>query len=251
MRKFQFANGNGPSRHYKDDSESDLSSVGYANYTVQIPLTPDNQPMEITLSSPSKAQRVEDQYASSSLFTGGYSLATRAQLKDKVIESEIGHHHPQMPGSKSSSSCSVPGCDGKVLTDERGDEILPCDCGHKICGDCYRDVVRTGDGVCPGCKEGYETRDEGGEIVRMSKMEQRLSLMKSASMKRYSSFDNNKWLFESKGVYGYGNAMWPKDEESGDGGSGGFGDAQALKDKQWRPLTRKTPISAAIISPYR
>ncbi|KAI4311546.1 hypothetical protein MLD38_036432 [Melastoma candidum] len=241
----------GPIRHYEDDRESDLGSVGYANYTVHIPPTPDNQPMEIALSSPSKAQHVEAQYASGSLFTGGYSLATRNQLKDKVIESEIGHRHPQMPGLKGSSSCSVPGCEGKVLTDERGDEIIPCDCGHKICGECYSDAVRTGDGVCPGCKEAYKRREGGGEIVRMSTMEQRLSLMKSDSMKRYSSFDDNNWLFESKGVYGYGNAMWPKDEESSDGGSGGFGDPHAFKDKQWRPLTRKLPISAAIISPYR
>ena len=29
--------------------------------------------------------------------------------------------------------------------------------------------------------------------------------------KNTSEFDHSRWLFETKGTYGYGNALWPKD----------------------------------------
>ncbi|XP_030466351.1 cellulose synthase-like protein D2 [Syzygium oleosum] len=238
--------------HYRDDLDSDLqSSADFANYTVHIPPTPDNQPMELS-KLPSSKERVEDQYASSSLFTGGYNLATRASLKEKVIESESSH--PQMTGVNG-SECALPGCDARVMSDERGNDVVPCECGFKICRDCYKDVMRSGDGTCPGCKEAYEGKN--AEVMKLdksqalSKMERRLSMMKSASFNRSSAneFDNNQWLFETKGSYGYGSAMWPKDDA--DGNSDGFGEPEDLKDKQWRPLTRKLSISAAILSPYR
>lgn len=238
--------------HYRDDLDSDLqSSADFANYTVHIPPTPDNQPMELS-KLPSSKKRVEDQYASSSLFTGGYNLATRASLKEKVIESESSH--PQMTGVNG-SECALPGCDARVMSDERGNDVVPCECGFKICRDCYKDVMRSGDGICPGCMEAYEGKN--AEVMKLdksqalSKMERRLSMMKSASFNRSSTneFDNNQWLFETKGSYGYGSAMWPKDDA--DGNSDGFGEPEDLKDKQWRPLTRKLSISAAILSPYR
>ncbi|OWM64817.1 hypothetical protein CDL15_Pgr028534 [Punica granatum] len=47
---------------------------------------PDHQPLQIYASRPS--QRVEEQYASSSLFTGGHDRATRAHLKDKSYEED-------------------------------------------------------------------------------------------------------------------------------------------------------------------
>ena len=50
------------------------------NYTVHIPPTPDNQPMD-----PMISQKVEEQYVSNSLFTGGFNSVTRAHLMDKVI----------------------------------------------------------------------------------------------------------------------------------------------------------------------
>lgn len=64
-------------------------------------------------------------------------------------------------------------------------------------------------------------------------------------------FDHNRWLFETKGTYGYGNAIWPK--------QGGFGneiendvvEPTELMNRPWRPLTRKLKIPAAILSPYR
>lgn len=250
----------------RDDLDSELSAAEYMNYTVQIPPTPDNQPMD-----PSVSQKVEEQYVSNSLFTGGFNSVTRAHLMDKVIESEASH--PQMAGAKG-SSCAIPGCDGKVMSDERGEDILPCVCGFKICRDCYVDAVKN-DGICPGCKESYKNADleelsssprvEDGKpllpltsTVGMSRMERRLSIMKSTksvlTRSQTGEFDHNRWLFETKGTYGYGNAIWPDEVvfENGksNGGSGVTGPSELLS-KPWRPLTRKLKIPAAIISPYR
>lgn len=246
-----------------NDLDNDIASGEFMNYTVQIPPTPDNQPMDASV-----AQRVEEQYVSSSLFTGGFNSLTRAHLMDKVIDSETSH--PQMAGAKG-SSCTVPGCDGKVMSDERGEDILPCECDYKICRDCFVDAVKTGDGICPGCKEAYKDTELDERAVDdsqplplppppggMSKMERRLSLMKSTksilTRSQTGDFDHNRWLFETKGTYGYGNAIWPKE--------GGFGNERSdvgdepdepsvLLSKPWRPLTRKLKIPAAILSPYR
>ncbi|XP_024028705.1 cellulose synthase-like protein D2 [Morus notabilis] len=273
---FKFPN-RGPSvihhNQNSNDFDSEAGSVEFTSYTVQIPLTPDNQPMEIAMER-SASQRVEDQYASSSLFTGGYNCVTRAHLKQKVIDSEAANTHPQITGLKG-SPCAVPGCDSRCLTDERGLDIVPCECDFKICRDCYRDAIKTGDGICPGCKEPYKEAELSeyqqsqplplppalaAAGVGMSKMERRLSMMKSKSMSRSRSksmvrshsgeFDHTKWLFETKGSYGYGNAMWPKDGESGSD-DGIAGDPKVFRDKQWRPLTRKLNVSAAVLSPYR
>ncbi|KDP21765.1 hypothetical protein JCGZ_00552 [Jatropha curcas] len=242
----------------RDDLDSEIGSTDFMNYTVHIPPTPDNQPMD-----PSISQKVEEQYVSNSLFTGGFNSVTRAHLMDKVIDSETSH--PQMAGAKG-SSCSIPGCDAKVMSDERGMDILPCECDFKICRDCYIDAVKTGGGICPGCKEPYKNTeldevavDNGRPLPlpppgTVSKMERRLSLMKSTKSALMRSqtgdFDHNRWLFETRGTYGYGNAIWPTD--------GGFGSGQdevaepkELMNKPWRPLTRKLKIPAAIISPYR
>ncbi|ERN15540.1 hypothetical protein AMTRI_Chr03g145350 [Amborella trichopoda] len=237
------------------DMSGDLSS-DYMSYTVHIPPTPDNQPMDPTISA-----KVEEQYVSNSLFTGGFNSVTRAHLMDKVIDSESSH--PQMAGAKG-SSCAIEGCDCKVMSDERGEDILPCECNFKICRDCYLDAVKTGGVICPGCKEPYKN---GGDLEEvgldserpmhlplppaggMSKMERRLSLMRSTKsilMKSQTGdFDHNRWLFETKGTYGYGNAFWPNDND-------GTGESPSeLTSKPWRPLTRKLKIPAAVLSPYR
>ncbi|RZC69396.1 hypothetical protein C5167_032476 [Papaver somniferum] len=253
------------------DSElgnSELGNAEYLNYTVHIPPTPDNQPMD-----PSISQKVEEQYVSNSLFTGGFNSVTRAHLMDKVIDSET--NHPQMAGSKG-SACMIPGCDGKVMSDERGLDILPCECDFKICRDCYVDAVKGGDGICPGCKDPYKSTDldelgvvdgarqlpmlpggEGGGSG-MSKMGRRLSLMKSTKSvlmrSQTGEFDHNRWLFETKGTYGYGNAIWPKDGSGYDGKDDEDGvhhEPRELASKPWRPLTRKLKIPAAVLSPYR
>lgn len=242
----------------RDDLDSELGSQDFMNYTVHLPPTPDNQPMDAI------SQKVEEQYVSSSLFTGGFNAVTRAHLMDKVIDSEI--NHPQMAGAKG-SSCSVPGCDAKVMSDERGADILPCECDFKICRDCYLDAIKTGDGICPGCKEQYKTTDLD-ELVDngarplplpapsgMSKNERRLSLMKSTKSvlmrSQTGEFDHNRWLFETSGTYGYGNAIWPKEGVMENGKDNDHAESLELMNKPWRPLTRKLRIPAAIISPYR
>ncbi|KAJ7943880.1 Cellulose synthase [Quillaja saponaria] len=246
-----------------NDLNGEHGSVEYALYTVHVPPTPDNQPMEISMQR-STSKRVEDQYASSSFFTGGTNCVTHAHLKDQVIESDS--NHPQTTGAKG-SSCAVPGCDAKVMTDERGLDILPCECDYKICRDCYRDALRTGEGICPGCKEPYKEPDvsEAAMVNQqpqnltstagLSKMERKLSLMKSTKSgalvsSQTNEFDQAQWLYETKGSYGYGNAMWPKD--SGNKNSDWLGgDPQIFHDKQWRPLTRKLNIRSAVLGPYR
>jgi cellulose synthase/poly-beta-1,6-N-acetylglucosamine synthase-like glycosyltransferase len=241
----------------RDDLDSELGSGDYMNYTVHMPPTPDNQPMD------SISQKVEEQYVSSSLFTGGFNSVTRAHLMDKVMDSEVSH--PQMAGAKG-SSCAINGCSEKVMSDERGDDILPCECGFKICRDCYVDAVKNGEGKCEGCKELYRMTELDGMAVNGqqpllpppggSKMERRLSLMKSTKsvlMRSHTQeFDHNRWLFETNGTYGYGNAIWPK-EGAGFGSEkdGEVVDPSELMNKPWRPLTRKLKIPAAIISPYR
>ncbi|CDY49919.1 BnaCnng18290D, partial [Brassica napus] len=230
-----------------------------------IPPTPDNQPMD-----PSISQKVEEQYVSSSLFTGGFNSVTRAHLMDKVIDSET--NHPQMAGAKG-SSCAIPGCDVKVMSDERGQDLLPCECDFKICRDCFVDAVKTGGGICPGCKEPYrntdltdlaENNNKGQQQRPMlpppssgggSKMERRLSLMKSTKSglmrSQTGDFDHNRWLFETSGTYGYGNAFWTKDGNLGSEKDGHGMGPQDLMSRPWRPLTRKLQIPAAVISPYR
>ena len=113
------------SGRYVSLSRDDLDMSGevsgdYINYTVHIPPTPDNQPMDTSI-----ATKAEEQYVANSLFTGGFNSVTRAHLMDKVIDSEV--THPQMAGAKG-SSCAMPACDGKVMKDERGKDITPCEC---------------------------------------------------------------------------------------------------------------------------
>ncbi|CAH8281752.1 unnamed protein product [Eruca vesicaria subsp. sativa] len=229
--------------------------------------------IELSSVDPTISQKVEEQYVSNSMFTGGFNSATKAHLMDKVIETET--THPQMAGSKG-SSCAVPGCGAKVMSDGRGQDLLPCECDFKICRDCFVDAVKTNGGICPGCEKLYKNTDlladqndgyngqqqrppapEGGSS-RGSKMERRLSLMKStinkSVLKRSQTrdFDHNRWLFETKGTYGYGNAFWTKDGNLGSAYGDGEGvEMQDLMRKPWRPLTRKLKIPAAIISPYR
>ncbi|KAL2982994.1 hypothetical protein AAZX31_12G016700 [Glycine max] len=242
----------------RDDLDSELGSVDFTSYRVDLPLTPDNQPM-----NPSISQKLE-QYVSSSLFTGGYNSVTHAHLMDKVIESQA--NHSQMAGAKG-SSCAIRGCDCKVMSDEHGEDILPCECDFKICRDCYKDAAKAGDGICPGCKEPYKNteldevaaEDLNGMPLPLppsggwSQMESGMSVVeptKSVLLRSQTGdFDHNRWLFETKGTYGYGSAIWKK------GGNGKEDDdvvePTEFMNRPWRPLTRKLKISAAVLSPYR
>ncbi|CAK9316093.1 unnamed protein product [Citrullus colocynthis] len=243
------------SGRYVSLSREDLDMSGeisgdYINYTVHIPPTPDNQPMDSSV-----ATKAEEQYVANSLFTGGFNSVTRAHLMDKVIDSEV--THPQMAGAKG-SSCAMPACDGKVMKDERGNDITPCECRFRICRDCYLDALKE-TGLCPGCKEPYkmgdyedDSNDYSNGTLQLQGPDgskggsQNMSMMK---LNQGGDFDHNKWLFESKGTYGVGNAYY---DDYGDDNDDKFHEGMMESmDKPWKPLSRTFPIPASIISPYR
>ncbi|KAG0472841.1 hypothetical protein HPP92_014698 [Vanilla planifolia] len=247
----------------REDLESDFGSTDFSNYHVQFPMTPDNQPMEVVPMDPAVSTKAEEHYVSNSLFTGGFNSVTRAHLMDKVTDTV-----PNAAVSKA-STCAVEGCDGKVMCDEGGEEMLPCECEFKICRDCFEDAVKNGGKICPGCKEPYKATDVE-EVARLAKekkaitvprippakagarMERRLSMMRSMNGGAVGEFEHNRWLFETKGTYGYGNAIWPEEDDvGGNGGGDDRGQGKDFVSKPWRPLTRKLKIPAAILSPYR
>ncbi|XP_051119887.1 cellulose synthase-like protein D4 [Andrographis paniculata] len=235
------------------DMSGEFSGGGdHMNYTVHIPPTPDNQPMDNSV-----AAKAEEQYVSNSLFTGGFNSVTRAHLMDKVIDSEV--THPQMAGSKG-SSCSMPACDGKSMKDERGNDVVPCECRFKICRDCFLDAQKD-TGLCPGCKEPYKSGDLDDDVPNhsgtpLSLPDPKRDRNNMSVMRRNQNgeFDHNKWLFETQGTYGYGNAYWPPEGGAGGGGEGEGGMPKSMtdsEDKPWRPLARIIEIPTSILSPYR
>ncbi|PPD66471.1 hypothetical protein GOBAR_DD36652 [Gossypium barbadense] len=190
------------SGRYVSLSRDDIDMSGemsgdYMNYTVHIPPTPDNQPMDNSM-----AAKAEEQYVSNSLFTGGFNSVTRAHLMDKVIDSEV--THPQMAGAKG-ASCAMAACDGKVMKDERGNDVMPC-----VCRDCYMDAQKD-KGLCPGCKEPYKVGDYDDEIeysngtLKLPAPNGKRDPNNMSMMKRNQGgdFDHNRWLFETSGTYGY------------------------------------------------
>lgn len=116
-------------------------------------------------------------------------------------------------------------------------------------------------GLCPGCKEPYRGADFDDEEPNFSNGALSLPApdgskgdrrnMSIQKRNQNGEFDHNKWLFETQGTYGYGNAYWPPDDY-GDGGEDGLrGGMAEANDKPWKPLSRRIPIPQAIISPYR
>lgn len=86
------------SGRYVNLSRDDIDMSGeisgdLMNYAVHIPPTPDNQPMDFSL-----AVKAEEQYVSDSLYT----------------------------------ACSMLACDGKIMRDERGADVIPCDCRYVL-----------------------------------------------------------------------------------------------------------------------
>ncbi|KAL6846040.1 hypothetical protein ACP4OV_023488 [Aristida adscensionis] len=262
-----------PSGRYVSLSREDIdigdgepsAAADYSNYTVHIPPTPDNQPMMDGGAEPaaSVAMRAEEQYVSSSLFTGGFNSATRAHLMDRVTDSEASH--PQMAGGAKGGTtrCAMPACDGKAMRDERGEDVDPCECRFKICRDCYVDAQKDGC-ICPGCKEHYKIGEYADDDPNDGSSGKHYLPAPGSGMNPSNSllarnqngeFDHNRWLFESSGTYGYGNAFWPKDgmydDELDDHGGGGGGDGLLPEQKPFKPLTRKMPMPTSIISPYR
>ncbi|CAM8971838.1 unnamed protein product [Rhodiola kirilowii] len=231
----------------RDDLEMSADMSGdYSNYTVQIPPTPDNQPMDGSM-----AVKAEEQYVSNSLFTGGFNSATRAHLMDKVMDSEV--NHPQMAGAKG-SACAMPGCDGKVMKDERGKDIIPCQCRFKICRDCFLDAQKE-TGTCPGCKEPYKVGDYDEDVQGYNPGGVPPGGSKAMSIRRRNDesgeFDSSKYSYGSKDSYGYDNVVWSEGEMYGD--SKDMDDDEELLggDRPWRPLSYKLPIKPSLIIPYR
>ncbi|XP_052190321.1 LOW QUALITY PROTEIN: cellulose synthase-like protein D1 [Diospyros lotus] len=101
----------------------------------------------------------------------------------------------------------------------------------------------------PGGSRGEE---EGGGGNSAGKLDRRVSVMKSNNKSmllrsQTGDFDHNRWLFETKGKYGIGNAFWQDDESFDDTGV----TLSDFMDKPWKPLTRKVKVPPAILSPYR
>lgn len=118
-------------------------------------------------------------------------------------------------------------------------------------------------GLCPGCREPYKVGDDyddepnysGGTLSLPGPDDSKRDRRNNMSMMKRNQngeFDHNKWLFETQGTYGYGNAYWPQDDGYGDDGDGGMGRGMVdTSDKPWRPLSRVIQVKTEIISPYR
>lgn len=96
----------------------------------------------------------------------------------------------------------------------------------------------------------------GGDMGQGAvKLGRTMSVMKSNNKSillrsHTGEFDHNRWLFETKGTYGIGNAFWTPEGMDGYGDDGGVSMADFM-DKPWKPLTRKVRIPSSILSPYR
>ncbi|KAK8958010.1 Cellulose synthase-like protein D4 [Platanthera zijinensis] len=117
-----------------------------------------------------------------------------------------------------------------------------------MCKDCFMDTQnRSGDMNCPGCKEPYKLPefDDPPAPVHWTASRAMSALQGSG---KATNFDHSQWLFETQATYGYSSAFWSKEDAFVNGGGEGTSDGS---DKEWKPLARRIPISAAIISPYR
>ncbi|TMX01819.1 hypothetical protein EJD97_023489 [Solanum chilense] len=241
-------------------SMSKESTDEFVAYTVHIPPTPDNRTVVDSQNSPvgvgsSRKSygygNPSDGYIKDTIFTGGFNSATKAHVR-KSSEDE-----PMV--MKCKTMCQMEGCDEKKAEEK-------CECGFVICRECYLDCVGIDGGYCPGCKESYkgisddesdeprsEAKDQANPLPsrgRGGRMEKNFSLVQSFKNPN-QDFDHTRWLFETKGTYGYGNALWPSDGQEFGRGIDRSENPPDFSDRRNRPLTRKVGISAAIISPYR
>ncbi|XP_052187683.1 cellulose synthase-like protein D5 [Diospyros lotus] len=227
----------------KDGAEECLA------YTVHIPPTPDRRAVSESQSSfidgrTSTGEHPLGCYIKDTIYTGGFNSLTRAH----VIENSV----DEPKGVKSELICGMKGCDEKAQDGQ-------CECGFKICQDCYLECIGNGQGYCPGCKEPYkdvsdDEFSEPGPLPRTGKggvkVEKNFSLVQSFKAPNHD-FDHTRWLFETKGTYGYGNAVWPKDGYEIGRGTDRADNPPEFNERRNRPLTRKVGVSAAILSPYR
>ncbi|XP_073052558.1 cellulose synthase-like protein D5 [Primulina eburnea] len=240
------------------------STEEFVAYTVHIPPTPDHRVFSNSRNSPvhdysksrgKNGKTPSEGFIKDTIFTGGFKSETKAHAR-KSSEDE-----PAI--EKSKMLCGMEGCDEKA-----GDGKFKnyCECGFRICQDCYSDCLRNDGGRCPGCKETYkevsdgeredeqqsEEKDQANPLPSWSnrvKLEKNFSLVQSFKNPNHD-FDHSRWLFETKGTYGYGNALWPRDGYEFGRGTG-YENPPDFSDRRNKPLTRKIGVSAAIISPYR
>ncbi|KAG6531828.1 cellulose synthase-like protein D5 [Zingiber officinale] len=244
----------------ENDESHERTSSDFVRYTVHIPPTPDHQPAPPPEETDEPELQPHRSFISGTIFTGGFNCVTRGHVIECSAES--------VQVAKSAGLfCKINGCDGEALL--KGIKP-PCECGFLICKDCYSECAGDGGGLCPGCKEPYGTvideegegsasEDEGRTLPLTSiaefnlKSGKRLSMVRSMKAPHQpGEFDHNRWLFETKGTYGYGNAVWPTDGFGGNGAEyKGFEEPPDFEGKCRRPLTRKNAVSQAILSPYR
>ncbi|KAG8389534.1 hypothetical protein BUALT_Bualt02G0239300 [Buddleja alternifolia] len=241
------------------------STDEFVAYTVHMPPTPDNRvftdsqnspPLEGSKSRGKNGQNPNEGFIKDTIFTGGFNSATKAHARKSSEEVPV--------MAKSKMVCGMDGCDEKAID---GKFKSYCECGFGICKDCYLDCVENGEGNCPGCKEPYkdindgeneeepksEEKDQANPLPswgRGVKLEKNFSLVQSFKNPNHE-FDHTRWLFETKGTYGYGNALWPREGYEFGRGNDRYENPPDFSDRRNKPLTRKIAISAAIISPYR
>lgn len=228
------------------------STEEFVAYTVHIPPTPDNRIIAGSQNSPldrSKSRGIPSAgFIKDTIFTGGHNSVTRAHVRKSSEEVEL----PNVK-TKSNLVCEIEGCDEKAL--DRNSK-MQCDCGFRICRDCFFDCVENGAGRCPGCREPYRGDVIDDEIQDEPRSQPRIRVGKNYSLVQSfknpnHDFDHAQWLFETKGTYGYGNAVWPRDGYVSGMGTERHQNPPDFTDRRNKPLTRKVGISAAIISPYR
>lgn len=226
------------------------STEEFVAYTVHIPPTPDNRILSESQESPldgaiKSRANPNSGFIKDTIFTGGYNSSTRAHVRKSSEEMEMGN-------AKSKMLCEIEGCDEKAF--DRTSKFQ-CECGFRICRDCYIDCVANGAGTCPGCKEPSRVPDAIDEenhesIPRGTRFGKNFSMVRSFKNPNHD-FDHAQWLFETKGTYGYGNAVWPRDGYMCGRGIDRNENPPDFSDRRNKPLTRKVAISAAILSPYR
>ncbi|XP_057964309.1 cellulose synthase-like protein D5 [Malania oleifera] len=227
---------------YSSTSKGDIEEVNSENvtYSIYIPPTPDRPTLSASMNSlpaedtQNPPRNPEGSYISGTIFTGGFDSVTRAHAIQHTAE----HFRPE---EKSETSCEMKGCDEKAI---QCHSRPVCDRGFRICRECYLD-----------CKKTSSEADDQALPLRPRadyKLDNRLSLVKSFKAPNQTpDFDHNRWLFETKGTYGYGSALWPNEGQGLGTGADGFQRPPDSGESRRRPLTRKVAISTAIISPYR
>ncbi|KAF0887784.1 hypothetical protein E2562_004007 [Oryza meyeriana var. granulata] len=258
-------------------------SAEFVHYTVHIPPTPDRvasvaseAPGESAAVTEEEVHRPQRSYISGTIFTGGLNCATRGHVLNLS-----GDGARPAAAASGNMSCKMRGCDMPAFLNGGRP---PCDCGFMICKECYTECIAAA-GNCPGCKEAFSSsgRDTDSDSVTsdddeaVSSSEERDQLPLTSMARKFSvvhsmkipgggngngngkpaEFDHARWLFETKGTYGYGNALWPKDGHAHGSGAGatngfvGIDEPPNFGARCRRPLTRKTSVSQAILSPYR